>query len=147
MKVGVVGAGLMGAEIAFHLRARGSCGVAQRPYRREPEQAIGRLTRIYEKGVGRGFYDAEEQAALFGRIETTLDRARFGDCDFVTEAVFEREDLKAEVLGEIDRLCRPGCIIATNTSTIPISVLASYVSESRRPDFIGTPTIFPRSRA
>jgi 3-hydroxybutyryl-CoA dehydrogenase len=136
MKVGVVGAGLMGAEIAFVFGYRGYSVLLNDRTEESLKRTIGRLTRLYEKGIGCGFYDAGEQAAV--RIETTVDRARFSDCDFVTEAVFEREDVKAEVLGEIDRVCQLDCIIATNTSTIPISVFASYVSEARRPRFVGT---------
>ena len=68
------------------------------------------------------------------------------DRDVVTEAVFEKEDVKAEVLAALDAICKPDCILATNTSTIPITVLASHVREERRPRFVGTHYFSPVSR-
>ncbi|HTT78543.1 MAG TPA: 3-hydroxyacyl-CoA dehydrogenase family protein, partial [Stellaceae bacterium] len=79
-------------------------------------------------------------------IRTTSDLGRFADRDFVTEAVFEDEGVKAEVYQTLDRVCRPGAILASNTSTIPISTLASHVGEARRPTFIGTHYFSPASR-
>ncbi len=146
MKIGVVGAGLMGAEIALIFARAGHSVLLSDRANEGLEAAIGRLARLYEKGVARGFYEASEQAAIFSRIETTLDRERFHDRNFVTEAVFEREDVKADVFRDLDRICASDCVIATNTSTIPISVLASYLSEPRRPYFIGTHYFSPVSR-
>lgn len=145
-KIGVVGAGLMGAEIAFVFAHAGHSVLLTDRAEQALGAAIGRLSSIFDKGVTRGFYRAEDKAALFSRIETTTDRARFADCDFVTEAVFEREDVKAEVFRDLDKICKPGCIIATNTSTIPIAVLASCVASERRPYFIGTHYFSPVSR-
>src|SRR5437588_10846159 len=80
------------------------------------------------------------------RIRTTTALDDFADGDFVTEAVFESEAVKAEVYRALDRLCLPRSILASNTSTIPISTLASYVGEARRPYFIGTHYFSPASR-
>lgn len=146
MRIGVVGAGLMGAEIAFVFARAGHSVLLNDRTDEALKAAIDRLTRLYEKGVARGFYEAADQAKVFSSIETTTDRGRFSDCDFVTEAVFEREDVKAEVFRDLDRIVAPGCIIATNTSTLPISVLASYVSPSRRDRFVGTHYFSPVSR-
>lgn len=146
MRIGVVGAGLMGAEIAFVFARAGHSILLNDRTHEALKAAIDRLTRLYEKGVARGFYEAADQAKVFSSIETTTDRGRFSDCDFVTEAVFEREDVKAEVFRDLDRIVAPGCIIATNTSTLPISVLASYVSPSRRDRFVGTHYFSPVSR-
>jgi len=70
----------------------------------------------------------------------------FATCDFVTEAVFEDEAVKAEIYRRLDAICPPHCILASNTSTIPISTLASYVGEARRKLFIGTHYFSPASR-
>lgn len=145
-KIGVVGAGLMGAEIAFVFAQAGHAVLLTDRTDDALGAATSRLSGLYDKGVGRGFYPADEKAALLSRIETTTDRARFADRDFVTEAVFEREDVKAEVFRDLDRICRPGCIIATNTSTIPIAVLASYVAPERQARFVGTHYFSPVSR-
>ena len=105
-----------------------------------------RLSQIVEKGVARGFYGAEAGTGALSRIHTTMKFDAMSTCDYVTEAVFEREDVKAAVYSELDRACSPDCIIATNTSTIPISVLASHLPESRRRFFVGTHYFSPVSR-
>jgi 3-hydroxybutyryl-CoA dehydrogenase len=145
-KIGVIGAGLMGAEIAFVFALAGHSVLLTDRGEAPLQSATDRLRSIFDKGVSRGFYQAVDKQAVLDRIETTLDRAQLSDCDFITEAVFEREDVKAEVFRDLDRLCRPDCVIATNTSTIPIAVLASYVAEERRPRFIGTHYFSPVSR-
>ncbi len=146
MKIGVVGAGLMGAEIAFIFARAGHSVLLNDRSEEVLRSALARLNRLYEKGVGRGFYDANDKDAVFGRIETTLDRQLFRSCDFITEAVFEREDIKADVFRELDQICRVDCIFATNTSTIPISTLAAHVTEARRAKFVGTHYFSPVSR-
>src|SRR6266481_6917457 len=84
--------------------------------------------------------------SALARIRTTTALEDFADRDFVTEAVFESEEVKAEVYRALDRICLPRSILASNTSTIPISTLASYVGEARRPYFIGTHYFSPASR-
>lgn len=145
-KIGVIGAGLMGAEIAFIFAQAGHPVLLTDRTQETLDAALARLEGIFDRGIGRGFYRAEDKAELFSHIAATTDRAAFADCDFVTEAVFEREDVKAEVLRDFDRICKPGCVIASNTSTIPIAALAAHVSEARRPRFIGTHYFSPVSR-
>jgi 3-hydroxybutyryl-CoA dehydrogenase len=145
-RIGVVGAGLMGAEIAFvHALAGHDVKLTDRD---EPAliAALDRLSAIFDKGVARGFYAADQKQAALARIIPTLDRAQFADRDCVVEAVFERQDVKAEVLADLDRICPAHCIIATNTSTIPITVLAASVAPARRARFIGTHYFSPVSR-
>ncbi|MET4204443.1 MULTISPECIES: 3-hydroxyacyl-CoA dehydrogenase family protein [unclassified Bradyrhizobium] len=146
MKIGIVGAGLMGAEIAFIFARAGQSVLLNDRSEEALHSAIARLDRLYEKGVGRGFYEAGQKEAVLGCIETTVDRERFVSCDFITEAVFEREDVKADVFHELDEICRSDCIFATNTSTIPISALATHVREARRSRFVGTHYFSPVSR-
>jgi len=146
LRIGVVGAGLMGAEIAFvHSLAGHPVLLADRT-QEALDAAIERLSSIYDKGAVRGHYDVAAKAAVMGRIATTTDLSAFADRDVVIEAVFEKEEIKAEVLALLDRVCRDGCLIATNTSTIPIAVLASHVSEARRGRFVGTHYFSPVSR-
>lgn len=145
-KIGVVGAGLMGAEIAFIFANAGHSVLLTDQSAEALANAEKRLASLYDKGVTRGFYRAEDKDSVLGRIETTTARARFADRDFITEAVFEREDVKAEVFRDLDKICAPHCVIATNTSTIPIAALASYVAPERRGQFIGTHYFSPVSR-
>ncbi len=85
-------------------------------------------------------------SAVFSRIKGSDRRDALAESDVLVEAVFEDEAVKAEVLGALDAICKPECIFATNTSTIPISVLASHVGAARRPLFIGTHYFSPVSR-
>ena len=145
-KVGVVGAGLMGAEIALVFALAGHDVLLSDRGEAELKTALERLARVLDRGIGRGFYKEEEKPAALARIRTTTALDDFADRDFVTEAVFESEEVKAEVYRALDRICLPRSILASNTSTIPISTLASYVGEARRPYFIGTHYFSPASR-
>jgi 3-hydroxybutyryl-CoA dehydrogenase len=145
-KVGVVGAGLMGAEIALVFALAGHEVLLSDTGEAQLSAALERLGRTLDRGVQRGFYKDEEKPLALARITTTISLDPFAECEFVTEAVFEDEGVKAETYKKLDALCKPGCILASNTSTIPISTLASYVSEARRPKFVGTHYFSPASR-
>jgi 3-hydroxybutyryl-CoA dehydrogenase len=145
-KVGVVGAGLMGGEIALTFAIAGYpvCRVDQTEERLAA--ASERLLTLVRKGITRGLYQPEQKEAIFARLSTTTDLNNLSECDFITEAVFEEEAVKAGIFRQLDRICSANCIIASNTSTIPISTLASYVGEARRPRFLGTHYFSPVSR-
>lgn len=145
-KVGVVGAGLMGAEIALVFALAGHEVVLADTSEAALSAALDRLGRVFDRGIPRGFFKDEDRPLALARITTTVSLDPFATCDFVTEAVFEDEAVKAETYRKLDALCRPECIFASNTSTIPISTLASYVGEARRPRFIGTHYFSPASR-
>jgi len=145
-KIGVVGAGLMGAEIALNFALAGHPVLLSDRSEELLASARQRLATILDRGIPRGFFKEEEKEPALARIETTTALDRFADGDFVTEAVFEDEAIKAEIYRALDRICAPDCIFASNTSTIPISTLASNVGEARRPYFIGTHYFSPASR-
>ena len=145
-KVGVVGAGLMGAEIALVYALGGYDVLLTDRGENELRTALDRLAGILDKGIVRGFYREAEKPAALARIAITTDLARFADRDMVTEAVFEDETVKAEIYRTLDRVCRPDALIASNTSSIAISVLASYLSPERRQNFLGTHYFSPVSR-
>ncbi|HXC27295.1 MAG TPA: 3-hydroxyacyl-CoA dehydrogenase family protein [Stellaceae bacterium] len=145
-KVGVVGAGLMGAEIALVFALAGHEVLLSDTGEAQLAAALERLGRTLDRGIQRGWYKDEEKPLALSRITTSVPLDPFAGCDFVTEAVFEDEGVKAETYKKLDALCPPGTIFASNTSTIPISTLASYVSEARRPNFVGTHYFSPASR-
>ena len=145
-KVGVVGAGLMGAEIALVYALAGYDVLLTDRGEAELSSALERLAGILDKGAARGFYKETDKSAALARIGTTTDLSRFADRDMVTEAVFDDEQIKAEIFRKLDRVCRPDALIASNTSSIAISTLASYVQPERRPRFIGTHYFSPVSR-
>jgi len=145
-RVGVVGAGLMGAEIALvHALAGFEVSLIDRSHE-ILDAAVKRLDTLLAKGITRGFCTQEQKSAALSRLSVSAQLAALAECSFVTEAVFESEAVKVEVLQRLDALCAADCIIATNTSTIPISTLAAALRPERRVHFIGTHYFSPVSR-
>jgi 3-hydroxybutyryl-CoA dehydrogenase len=130
-RVGVVGAGTMGNGIA-HVFAGGGfrvllCDVEQRFLDRGME-TIG---KNLDREVGKNKITADEKAAVLKRIELVIDRAKLADCDFVVEAATEKFQIKSEIFRDLDRVCRPEIILASNTSSISITKLGAL---TKRPD-------------
>jgi 3-hydroxybutyryl-CoA dehydrogenase len=134
-RIGVIGAGQMGAGIA-HVCALAGFEVALTDVGEEALQR-GRETidRNLSRQVSRGKITEENKAAAFGRIRTGLDYALFADCDMVIEAASEREEIKREIFKKLTPALRADALIATNTSSISITRLAS--STDRPGKFIG----------
>ncbi|MGE0503457.1 MAG: 3-hydroxyacyl-CoA dehydrogenase family protein [Rhizobiaceae bacterium] len=145
-RVGVVGAGMMGAEIALVFALAGHDVLLADRANEALDGAMERLSRALARGAERGYFAEAAVETSLTRIATTTDLGRLADRQFVTEAVFEREDVKTEVLARLDAALPAGAVIATNTSTIPISVLASSVAPGRRANVIGTHYFSPASR-
>jgi 3-hydroxybutyryl-CoA dehydrogenase len=144
--IGVVGAGLMGSEIALVFAMAGHPVLLADRTDEALAKALDRLRQLLAKGVARGFYTENATQQTLTRIEATADLSRFASCNFVTEAVFEDLQIKNTVLGTLDEVCEPTCVIATNTSTIPISTLAAAIRAERRSSFVGTHYFSPVSR-
>ena len=106
-KIGVVGAGLMGAEIALVFALAGHDVLLSDRGEAELKTALERLARVLDRGIGRGFYKEEEKPAALSRIRTTTALEDFADRDFVTEAVFESEEVKAEVYRALSSQATP----------------------------------------
>jgi len=146
MKVGVVGAGLMGAEIALVFALNGFDVVLNDVDEAALSRARDRLAAVLDKGLSRGFYTPEQREQSLARIAATTDFASFAGCDLVTEAVFEKLATKQAVLETLDAVCHPGCVLASNTSTLPISSLGAVLAPERRARFLGTHYFSPVSR-
>lgn len=146
MKAGVVGAGLMGAEIALVFALAGYEVLLHDRSESALEAAIERLAVIVARAVSRTAYAPEAGRAALERIVPVNTLAAMGDCAVITEAVFEALDAKSDVLRAIDAVAGPGCIIASNTSTLPISTLAACLPAHRRARFLGTHYFSPVSR-
>ena len=146
MRAGVVGAGLMGAEIALVFALAGHEVLLHDRSDDALAEAIKRLRGILDKGVSREFYSPEAAEAALTRIRPVSALAAMADCDLVTEAVYESIDAKGAVLRALDGVCQPACIIASNTSTLPISTLAAAQTPERRKRFLGTHYFSPVSR-
>ncbi|MGN6374489.1 MAG: 3-hydroxyacyl-CoA dehydrogenase family protein [Sphingomonas sp.] len=146
MKAGIVGAGLMGAEIALVFALAGMDVVLNDRDDAALERGTARIATVLRKGVERGSYSAGQADAALARIGTTTDLAAFAECRIVTEAVFEALEIKTAVLQALDVACAADCVLASNTSTIPISTLAGTLPPERRRRFIGTHYFSPVSR-
>ena len=130
-RIGVVGAGTMGNGIA-HLFARSGysivlCDVEQRFL----DRGVETIGKNLDREVAKNKITAEEKTTILKRIDGVVDRARLADCDFVIEAATEKFDIKTEIFRDLDRLCRPEIILASNTSSISITKLAAL---TKRPD-------------
>jgi 3-hydroxybutyryl-CoA dehydrogenase len=146
LKIGVVGAGLMGAEIALVFALAGLDVLLHDRDAAALDKALARLGALLDRGVSRGLYAEGQRTTALDRIRTAPDLAGFDDRDLVTEAVFESLEVKSQVLAALDEACPPACVIASNTSTLPISTLGAALSPERRPRFLGTHYFSPVSR-
>jgi 3-hydroxybutyryl-CoA dehydrogenase len=134
-KIGVIGAGAMGHGIGLVL-AKAGFDVVIRDLKEEfVKGAIQRMTRFLEKSVEKGKMSNEEKEKTLSRIKGTTHLEDLKDADMIIEAIFENAHVKKELFKELDQICKKDALFASNTSTIPITDLASA---TKRPDkFIG----------
>jgi 3-hydroxyacyl-CoA dehydrogenase / enoyl-CoA hydratase / 3-hydroxybutyryl-CoA epimerase len=134
-KVGILGAGMMGAGIAYVQASRGVQTVLKDLTPEKADSGRNYSVKLTQARVDKGRMTAQAQAELLGRIVPTASNADLQDCDLIIEAVFENRELKAKVTQEAEPLLAAGGFFASNTSTLPITGLARA---SRRPEkFVG----------
>jgi len=145
-KIGVVGCGLMGSGIA-EVCARSGYDVVVREVNDELlQKGLERIRKSMAKGVQRGKLTQEEMDAALARIQGTTKMEDFAPCDLVIEAVVEKMEVKKQVFAELDAICPPHAILASNTSSLCITEMASA---TKRPDkvlgmhFFNPPPIMP----
>jgi 3-hydroxybutyryl-CoA dehydrogenase len=134
-QIGVVGAGQMGAGIAQVAAVNGFSVVLNDIENTFLDNGMGRIQKSLSILVKKDRISEEEKNAALGRIATTVDIKALESVDFVVEAVIENESLKLEVFGQLDGICRPGVVLASNTSSIPITRIAA--ATKRPPEVIG----------
>jgi 3-hydroxyacyl-CoA dehydrogenase/enoyl-CoA hydratase/3-hydroxybutyryl-CoA epimerase len=134
-KVGVLGAGMMGAGIAYSCARAGMNVVLKDVDLAAATRGKGYSEKVLDKAVSRGRSTAEQRDALLARITPTADAADLKGCDLVIEAVFEDPALKKKVFAEILDVVDPDALLCSNTSTLPITDLASALD--RPADFLG----------
>ncbi len=134
-KVGVIGAGMMGAGIAYVCAKAGMEVVLKDVEMAGAEKGKAYSEKIEAKALERGRTTKEKSDALLARITPTIDPQDLAGCDTVIEAVFESPELKKKVFQEIEGIVNPDALLGSNTSTLPITDLATGVQ--RPEDFIG----------
>ncbi|MEU6874032.1 MULTISPECIES: 3-hydroxyacyl-CoA dehydrogenase NAD-binding domain-containing protein [unclassified Streptomyces] len=134
-KVAVLGAGMMGAGIAYSCARAGIDVVLKDVSAEAAARGKAYSEKLLDKALSRGRTTEATRDALLARIVPTGDPADLAGCDAVIEAVFEDTALKHKVFQEIQDIIEPDALLCSNTSTLPITVLAEGVS--RPADFIG----------
>jgi len=134
-KVGVLGAGMMGAGIAFVSASAGIDVVLKDINLAAAEKGKAHSAALLDKKVARGQMTAEKREAVLARIHATEDDADLAGCDLIIEAVFEDRELKAKVSSAAQKIVGSDAVIASNTSTLPITGLATAVPDQSK--FIG----------
>jgi 3-hydroxybutyryl-CoA dehydrogenase len=128
---GVIGSGQMGNGIAQVAAASGLDVVMSDIKAEFCENGVATITKNLDRMVKKEKISEADKAAILGRITTTTDLKDMASADFVVEAAVEREDLKFKIFEDLDEICPPEVILATNTSSIPIGRIAARTS---RPD-------------
>lgn len=134
-KVGVIGAGTMGGGIAMNFL---NAGVPVTLVERDSgalERGVATIRRNYEATVAKGRLSGEALDSRMGLLTPSLEFADLGQADLIIEAVFERLDLKQDVFARLDKVAKPGAILATNTSFLDVDAIAA--ATSRPSDVVG----------
>ncbi|RFB06177.1 3-hydroxyacyl-CoA dehydrogenase NAD-binding domain-containing protein [Parvularcula marina] len=134
-KVGVLGAGMMGAGIAYVTAKAGMEVILLDRDQAYAEKGKGYSVKLNEKGISRGKLTKEKSDEMLARITPTTDYDLLKDVDLIIEAVFEDPGVKADVIKKTEAVIKPDVVFATNTSTIPIGNLAK--NSERADQFIG----------
>jgi 3-hydroxyacyl-CoA dehydrogenase len=134
-KVGVIGAGTMGGGITMNFLNAGLPVTLLETTQAALDKGLATIRRNYENSVKRGKLTAAQLAQRMALVTPTLDHAAFADADLLIEAVFENMAVKQQVFEALDAVCKPGAILASNTSYLDINRIAAF---TKRPaDVLG----------
>ena len=130
-QVAVIGAGTMGNGIAHVFASKGFevilCDVEQKFI----DRGLQAIAKNLDREVAKQKIEAAEKNAALGRISSTTDRSRAAGCQFVIEAATEKFEIKKEIFSDLDRICGPEVVLASNTSSISITRLGAL---TKRPE-------------
>jgi 3-hydroxybutyryl-CoA dehydrogenase len=132
VNVGVVGLGAMGAGIAQLCVEAGVDTIGREVSMELAESARDRIGHFLTRKVEKGMLDAAARDAAVGRLSLTTDLADFAACDLVIEAIVEELGPKQELFGELERVCKPDAVLATNTSALSVTEIAAATSSPER---------------
>jgi 3-hydroxyacyl-CoA dehydrogenase len=142
-KVGIIGAGTMGGGIAMNFLSAGIPVTIVEQEQAALDRGTGVIRKNYEATASKGRMTAEQVEQAIGALTPTLSLNDLADCDLIIEAVFENMDVKKEVFGKLDRIAKPGAILASNTSYLNIDEIAA--ATSRPQDVLGLHFFSPAS--
>ena len=132
-KVGVVGAGLMASQMALLFARRLEVPVVLTDLDQERvDKGVAYVRGEIDKLVAKGRLDAGKAAKLRGLVSGSVDKSVFADADFVIEAVFEDLGVKKQVWAEIEKIVSPGCVLATNTSSLSVTAMGADLDHPER---------------
>jgi 3-hydroxyacyl-CoA dehydrogenase len=134
-KVGVIGAGTMGGGISMNFLSAGIPVTIAEMDRQALDRGTGVMRKNYEASATKGKLTSEQVEQAMGYLQPTLDFAALADCDLIIEAVYENMDVKKEVFARLDKIAKPGAILASNTSYLNINEIAASIS--RPADVVG----------
>ena len=128
---GVIGAGQMGNGIA-QVAAMSGLAVIMNDINSEfVERGLANISKILARNLEKGKMSTEDKDAVLSRIKTSISLQDMAGADFVVEAATEKEAIKFQIFKDLDEICKPGVILASNTSSIPIGRIAA---QTRRPE-------------
>ena len=134
-KIGIVGFGQMGSGIAQVSAAAGYSVLALDMSEQVFKRGLGYITKSLDKAIEKGKTDLKQKETVLGNIKQAASLKEFADCDIVIEAVIENIDMKKQIFKELDSVCKPETILASNTSSLSIGDMASVTN--RRDRFVG----------
>jgi 3-hydroxybutyryl-CoA dehydrogenase len=124
-KVGVAGCGLMGSGIAQASAQSGYEVIVSEINEDLLNKGLASINKVLSGRVGKGKISEQDKNAVLGRIDGTTDLDRFSQCDLVIEAITENMDMKRSLFTELDKVCPPHTILATNTSILSVIKIAA----------------------
>jgi 3-hydroxyacyl-CoA dehydrogenase len=133
--VGIIGAGTMGGGIAMNFANAGIPVILVEVKQEALDRGLGLIRKNYERTAARGGITAAQVEERMGRISGGLELNALKGVDLVIEAVFERMDIKKDIFKKLDAICKPGAILATNTSLLDVNEIAAVTG--RPQDVIG----------
>ena len=134
-KVGVIGAGTMGGGISMNFLSAGIPVTIVEMSQEALDRGTGIMRKNYEASAAKGKLTEEQVFKAMGNLNPTLDFAALADCDLIIEAVYENMDVKKDIFTRLDRIAKPGAILASNTSYLNINEIAA--ATSRTGDVVG----------
>jgi 3-hydroxyacyl-CoA dehydrogenase len=134
-KVGVIGAGTMGGGISMNFLSAGIPVTIVEMAQEALDRGTGVIRKNYEASAAKGRLKPEQVEQAMGALTPTLDFQALADCDLIIEAVYENMDVKKEIFAKLDAICKPGAILASNTSYLNVDEIAA--ATSRPGDVLG----------